>query len=302
MTQTHLPESTAKNEVTVALVGCGLMGTAIGQRLLDVGMGLRPFDKDTTRTRELVDRGAIDSRSAADAASGAQIIILSLNTAAIVRAAVFGEGGVVEGAARGSLVVDMSSISPESTRELASEAATLGLHWLDCPLSGGVPRVATGDLTVMAGGSPADFEAARKVMSKLASNYNLMGPSGAGQVTKAINQVLAGINFQAIAEATQLALDNGVDAANIPRAISGGRADSALAQEFMAKMAQRDYSPSGRIDNMLKDMTAALDIAGASGTDTPALRLTAEIHQRLVSQGFGADDNAALMRQFDKPQ
>ena len=142
-----------------------------------------------------------------------------------------------KGAKPGTLIIDMSSIDPAATKAIAADVAAKGLRWLDCPLSGGAPKALTGQLAVMAGGDPADFEASKAVMRHLCANYTLMGPPGAGQTTKLINQVLCALNFMAVAEATQLALDAGVDAAKIPQAIKGGRADSAILQEFMPQMA-----------------------------------------------------------------
>jgi 2-hydroxy-3-oxopropionate reductase len=285
----------------VALVGAGVMGNAIGTRLLETGNDLAVFDLDQTRVDALVSKGASASVSAAAAAATADFVILSLNSAKIVRAATFGDQGVVAGARPGTLIIDMSSIDPESTRALAGEAADHKLEWLDCPLSGGAPKAATGELTVMVGGQAEAFERSRSVMDHLCANFTLMGPSGAGQTTKLINQVLCALNFVAVAEATQLALDAGVDAAQIPKAIAGGRADSAILQEFMAKFARKDYTPTGNINNMVKDLNAVQDLARATGTSMPLTAICAEIHRVLVAAGLGDADTAVLMKYFEGP-
>lgn len=286
----------------IALIGCGAMGSAIARRLLEKGHVLRVFDINADRLAETVRYGATAATSAADAAAGARIIVLSLNAAAIVRSAVFGKGGAAEGAAAGSIVIDMSSIDPVATRALASEAAERGLGWLDCPLSGGAPKALVGELTVMAGGDAEQFESVRPVLADLCENLTLMGASGAGQTTKLINQVLCALNFVAVAEATRLATDAGVDAQRIPGALRGGRADSAILQEYMGKMARHDYSPTGRIDNMVKDLDAVQALARSTGTPMPMTSLCMEIHRVLVSAGLGSSDNAALMRFFDGPR
>ena len=285
----------------VALIGAGVMGGAIGTRLLETGNRLAVFDLDKGKAKVLVDKGGIATASAAEAAGQADFVILSLNAPHIVRAALFGPGGVAEGAKPGTLIIDMSSIDPATTKAIAAEVAARGLRWLDCPLSGGAPKALTGQLAVMVGGDPADFEASRAVMRHLCANYTLMGPAGAGQTTKLINQVLCALNFMAVAEATQLALDAGVDAAKIPQAIKGGRADSAILQEFMPKMAVRDYTPTGRIDNMVKDLNGVQDLARATGTAMPLTAVCAEIHRLLTSAGLGGADNAALMQFFEGP-
>lgn len=285
----------------VALIGAGMMGNAIGTRLLETGNALSVYDLDTEKVSALTRLGAHAAASAADAAARSDFVVTSLNSAAIVRAAVLGKTGVADGASNGTLVIDMSSIDPESTKALSHEAAERGLRWLDCPLSGGAPKALTGQLAVMAGGSKSDFEDAKSVMNHLCSNFTHMGPSGAGQTTKLINQVLCALNFVAIAEATQLALDAGVEAAKIPQAVKGGRADSVLLQEFMAKMAARDYSPTGRIDNMVKDLNGVQDLARQTGTAMPLTAVCAEIHRLLTSAGHGGADSAALMKFFEGP-
>ena len=154
----------------------------------------------------------------------------------------------------------------------------------------------------MAGGAEADFERARPVMSRLTANYTLMGPVGAGQATKLVNQVLCAILFQAVAEAVALAERAGVSAEYIPAALAGGRADSRILQEFGAKMARRDFSPTGRLDNMLKDLDGVQALARATRTPLPVTAIVAEIHRALVGAGLGGEDNVALMRQFDGPR
>lgn len=287
---------------TIALIGCGVMGTAIATRLLQTGNHVMVYDLDPEKMARLVDKGAVAASSAADAAANAGSVILSLNSAPIVRNAVFGDAGVAMGAARGTLIIDMSSIDPIATRKLCADAADLGLHWIDAPLSGGAPKALLGKLTVMAGGDRQDFESAKPVLDFLCENLTLMGPSGAGQTTKLINQVLCGLQFVAVAEATKLAIDAGVDAQRVPAALSGGRADSAILQEFMAKMARNDYSPTGRIDNMVKDLDAAQALARHTGTVMPLTSLCMDIHRLLVAAGHGAADNAAIMRFYDGPR
>jgi 2-hydroxy-3-oxopropionate reductase len=286
----------------VALIGCGVMGNAIGTRLLDMGHTLVVFDLDADKAGKLTARGAVGAASAADAAAHAGAVILSLNNAAIVREAVFGLTGVARGAVRGTVIIDMSSVDPIATRKLYGDAAEIGLRWVDAPLSGGAPKALKGELTVMAGGDQTDFTAAKLILDDLCENLTLMGPSGSGQTTKLINQVLCALNFVAVAEATKLAIDAGVDAQRIPSALGGGRADSAILQEFMGKMARNDYTPTGRIDNMVKDLDAVQSLARHTGTVMPMTSLCMDIHRLLVSAGFGAADNAALMRFYDGPR
>ena len=277
------------------------MGGAIGMRLLETGNHLAVFDLHTDKVVALTAKGAIAASSAADAAARSDYVITSLNSPDIVRRAVFGEEGVAVGAKPGTLIIDMSSIDPAATRELARDARQKGLRWVDSPLSGGAPKALTGELTLMAGGEEQDVADAHRVLRHLASNYTHMGPSGAGQTTKLINQLLCGLGFLAVAEATQLALDAGVAAAKIPQALKGGRADSAILQEYMPRYVARDYRRTGRIDNMVKDLNGALDLARATHTSMPLTALCAEIHRMLTAAGIGGEDQAALMEFFKGP-
>lgn len=288
--------------MTVALIGAGAMGGAIGARLLATGTALCVFDLDPAKVAALVADGAVAAPTAAAAALGAKAVILSLNAPHIVRSAVFGAAGVADGAAPGTLIIDMSSIDPAATRALAADAAARGLHWVDSPLSGGIPKAASGQLTLMQGGDPAPVAAAQAILAQVAGTQTHMGPAGAGQTTKLINQVLCGLNFLAVAEATALAEAAGVDAARIPQALQGGRADSAILQEYMPRFVARDYRRTGRIDNMVKDLNGAQDLARATHTAMPLTAVCAEVHRLLTAAGLGGEDQAALMEYFKGPR
>jgi 2-hydroxy-3-oxopropionate reductase len=285
----------------VGLIGAGAMGGAIGARLVSTGTPLQVFDLDPEKVAALVARGATSASSAAAAASGARAVILSLNAPHIVRAAIFGPDGVAAGAVAGLLIIDMSSIDPAATCELAAEAATRGLRWVDSPLSGGAPKAELGQLTLMQGGAEADVRETQDILAQLASNQTHMGDVGTGQTTKIINQVLCGLGFMAVAEATALAEAAGVNVSRIPAALKGGRADSALLQEYMPRFAARDYRRTGRIDNMVKDLDGARDLARQTRTTMPLTALAAEIHRLLTAAGLGGEDQAALMEYFSGP-
>lgn len=287
--------------VNVALIGAGAMGGAIGTRLVETGNSLQVFDLDAEKVAALVAKGARAASSAAEAAAQSDYVITSLNAPRIVDLAVFGENGVAAGAKPGTLIIDMSSIDPDATKELAEKAAAKGLRWVDSPLSGGAPKALTGELTLMAGGAEADVADAHNVLKFVSANYTHMGPVGAGQTTKLINQVLCGLGFLAVAEATQLALDAGVDATKIPAALKGGRADSAILQEYMPRFVARDYRRTGRIDNMVKDLNGAQDLARRTHTAMPLTAVCAEVHRLLTAAGLGGEDQAALMEYFKGP-
>ena len=287
--------------LNIGLIGAGAMGNAIGTRLLEMGQTLTVYDRNRWKVDALVEKGARAADNPAGVGAASDYVITSLNSAQAVEAVVFSDGGVAEAARRGTLIIDMSSIDPPSTRMLSEMARSDGLRWVDSPLSGGAPKALTGQLTLMAGGEEADVADAHKVLRHLSTNYTHMGPSGAGQATKLINQVLCGIGFLAVAEAAALAEDAGIDVARIPQALKGGRADSSILQEYMPRYAARDYRRTGRIDNMVKDLNGVQDLARATNTTMPLTAVCAEVHRMLTAAGLGGEDQAALMEYFRGP-
>jgi 2-hydroxy-3-oxopropionate reductase len=291
--------SSRSSPFRVAVVGAGIMGNAIASRLLECGHDVAVFDLDRSKLDALVTLGARAAASAAEAARGAAFVITSLNSAAIVRSAVFGLSGVSEGISPDALLIDMSSIDPPSTRKLGEELRQqCGAGWVDAPLSGGAPKALLGSLTVMAGGTDTDVSRAHSLMKDLCANYTRMGPAGAGQTTKLVNQLLCAIGFQAVAEAVRLAEAGGVDASRLSHALRGGRADSQILAEFGPKMASRDFTPTGRIDNMLKDLEAVQAFSLSQRLPLPLTGHVSELHRAFVAAGIGAEDTVAMMKQF----
>lgn len=284
----------------IALIGAGIMGTAIASRLLECGHSVFVFDIDSAKVAALLAKGASANASPAAATAQADYVILSLNHSDIVRKAVFGADGISESASAAKLLIDMSSIDPAATAVMAAQLKEqTGMVWVDCPLSGGVPGALAGKLTIMAGGSLEDFERARAVMKDLSSNYTLMGNSGAGQTTKLVNQLFCALAFQAVAEAVKLAEAGGVDPAKIPAALAGGRADGRIMQEFMGKFAARDFTPTGSLGNMLKDLDSIQAFALKTKTPMPLTSAVTDIHRILIAMGLGAKDSAEAMRFLD---
>ena len=286
----------------VAVIGVGIMGSAIARRLLDCGHAVSVFDLDTAKADALKQQGAQAANTAAEAAAASDFVITSLNAAAVVERAIFGEAGVAAATPADArrLLIDMSSIDPPSTRRLAQTLRErTGMGFVDAPLSGGAPKALLGQLTVMAGGHADDVARARAVMDSLCANYTHMGESGAGQTTKLVNQLLCAIGFQAVAEAVRLAEAGGVDASKLAAALAGGRADSQILREFGPKMAARDDTPTGRIDNMLKDLEAVQAFAQAERLPLPLAGAVSELHRAFVAAGLGPEDTAAMMRQFN---
>lgn len=285
---------------TVAIIGVGMMGTAIAQRFLDCGHTVRLHTRSPEKLKALVERGGIATASAAEAAKGSEFVITCLNSADIVEEAVFGANGAAQAMDASAVLIDMSSINPPATRRLAQMLTErCGAQWVDAPLSGGAPKAAIGKLTVMAGGSAEAVTHAHELMRDLCANYTHMGPSGAGQTTKLVNQVLCALNNQAVAEAVRLAEAGGVDASKLPAALAGGRADSAALQEFGPQMAARQAPPTGAMRNMVKDMEGVQALAHASRVALPLSSTVADLLRTFVAAGLGDAQVAELMLQFD---
>jgi len=284
----------------VGVIGNGVMGSAIAARLLEQRVEVFVRDQDPAKMQKLTDKGAIATTSSANLTECVDVVITSLNTADIVEAVVFGKQGVAEAASSEKLLIDMSSTDPKATGIMAERLLSeTGMAWVDAPLSGGAPAALVGKLTLMIGGTGDAVDRAKAVLCHVAANMTHMGGNGAGQTTKLINQVLCAANFLSVAEATRLALDGAVDAAKIPAALEGGRADSRILQEFMPKMANYDYTPTGRIDNMLKDLEAVQNYATAMRTPMPLTGMITELHRMMVMAGIGPEDSAAYMKLFD---
>lgn len=281
----------------IAVLGIGVMGSAIADRLIQTGATVRIFDTIPSKLLALEARGAHATGTAAAAVEQSDFVIASLNSALVVEQVVFGEDGVACSADPGKLLIDMSSIDAGRTASMAERLQReTGMGWVDAPLSGGAAAAKAGTLTLMVGGEDAHFQRARPVLEMLAANFTHFGQPGAGQTVKLINQILCAAYFMAVAESVRFAEDHGVDASLIPAGLAGGRGDSRILQEFMGKMARRDFSPTGRIDNMLKDLET---VGTASITPLPVTERITEIHRRLVSAGFGPADSAEYIRLFD---
>jgi 3-hydroxyisobutyrate dehydrogenase-like beta-hydroxyacid dehydrogenase len=281
----------------VGVAGLGVMGSAIARRLLRRERTVRVYDVRRDAVAELARDGAEPVDSAARLAAST-VVILSLNTADIVEQVVFGPGGLLTAAPEGVLVIDMSSIDPGRTRAFAERAAKLGAGWGDAPLSGGAPGAERGELTLVLGGEEGDVERALAVLGALSSRLTHIGPPGSGQLVKSVNQVLVGCGFAALAEAAALVRAAGLPPQHVQAALTGGRADSALLQEFFVKFAEVDLTPTGRVSNMVKDLEAARDYARSAGVPLPVTTAVSELHRWLAAAGHGDADNAALMHYY----
>ena len=279
----------------LGFLGIGLMGRPMTLRLLAAGHEVTVWNRSRDKLAPVLGKGARAADSPAAVARAAEIVMMCVTDQRAAAEVLFGHDGVIEGAHRGMVVVDFSSIAPASAREFARRLEEKGVGLVDAPVSGGVPGAEKGTLAIMAGGREEDVERARPVVMHLAARFTRMGGSGAGQTTKLCNQVIVGSLLPVIAEAIRLAEAAGVDAKKLPEALKGGFADSLPLQIFGARMASRTFEPSiGAAALMLKDLSNAAAVAAEQGIEVPMVQRALERYRQLQTAG-GIDREPSVL-------
>jgi 3-hydroxyisobutyrate dehydrogenase len=288
---------------SLGFAGIGLMGLPMCQRLLAAGYPLAVWNRNPAKCAPLVEAGARQVATPAELCEHADVVMLCLADTAVVREVVFGAGGVVEGAKQGQLLVDFSSLEPTATREMAADlSGRTGMAWLDSPVSGGVAGAEAGSLAIMVGGAVTDLDRVRPVLLSLGQRVTHMGGIGAGQVTKACNQMIVACNALVIAEVVALAEQAGVDARLIAEALAGGFADSKPLQILAPQMAESRFEPvKWHVRTLLKDLDTAVKFSREQGSATPISGLAAQLMRLHGAQGFLQKDPATLVHMYRAP-
>ncbi len=289
----------------IGFIGLGIMGKPMARNLLAAGFPLTVHSRSRGPVDELIEAGAAGADDAASVAAVSDVTITMLPDTADVEQVITGAGGVIEGARAGSLVIDMSSIDPEPTRALAAALASRDVGMLDAPVSGGERGAIDAALSIMVGGDDAAFARARPVFEALGANIVHVGPSGAGQVCKACNQLVVAATIEAVAEALLLAERSGVDASSVREALLGGFAGSKILEVHGQRMLDRTFDPGFRIRLHRKDARIVEAAAGETATPIPSFAVVTEQLQRAVDAGDGERDHSALYaelaREADAP-
>lgn len=288
---------------SLGFAGIGLMGLPMCRRLLAAGYPLAVWNRNPEKCKPLVEAGARQVASPAELCQHADVVMLCLADTSVVREVVFGPAGIAEGAGKGQLLVDLSSLEPNATREMAAElAGKTGMGWLDTPVSGGVVGAEAGSLAIMVGGESQDLDRVRPVLLNLGQRVTHMGGIGAGQVTKACNQMIVACNALVIAEVVALAERSGVDASLIAEALSGGYADSKPLQILAPQMAENRFEPvKWHVRTLLKDLDTAVKFSREQGSATPISGLAAQLMRLHGSQGFLEKDPSTLVQMYREP-
>src|ERR687896_1010301 len=281
----------------IGFIGLGIMGRPMAKNLMDAGYELVVHNRSPEKAEELAKEGnATAAGSPREVAQACDIVIAMLPDSPDVEAVVAGEGGVLEGIRDGALLVDMSTISPVVTKELSEKVREKGASMLDAPVSGGDVGAIEGALSIMVGGSEEDFERAKPLFDVMGKTVNHVGPTGAGQVTKAANQVVVALTIEAVSEALVLGSKGGVTPEKILEVLSGGLAGNKVMEVKREKFLSHKFEPGFRSELHHKDLGIALAAGREYGVVLP---VTAIVDQMLLSmrkKGWGGEDHSALLR------
>lgn len=286
----------------VGFIGLGIMGKPMAKNLLKAGYEVTAFDPFAkANLDEVVAAGAARGESNADVASRSDVVITMVPNSPHVKAAVFGEKGIAEGAKEGLDIIDMSSIAPLASKEIAEECAKHGMRMMDAPVSGGEPKAIDGTLSIMCGGSKEMFDKYKEMLEVLGGSVVHCGDvNGAGNTTKLANQVIVAVNIAACAEAFELAQMAGVDPEKVFQAIRGGLAGSTVMDAKVPMMLDRNFKPGFRIDLHIKDLNNALDTGHGLGTPMILTSAVQEMLQWLHNNGSGSDDHSGILKYYER--
>ncbi len=280
----------------VGFIGLGIMGKPMAKNLMDAGYELVVQNRSPEKAEELANEGnATTAGSPREVAEACDIVILMLPDSPDVEAVVAGEDGVLEGIQDGALLVDMSTISPVVTKELAEKVGERGASMLDAPVSGGDVGAINGQLSIMAGGSEEDFERAKPLFDIMGKVATHVGPVGAGQVVKACNQIVVALNIEAVSEALVLGSKAGVAPEKVVEALSGGLAGSAVMEAKKEKFFAHDFEPGFRIELHHKDLGIALAAGREYGVALPVTAIVDQMLEASKARGRGDRDHSALL-------
>lgn len=284
----------------IGFIGLGIMGKPMALNLLKAGHELTTYDIVVERMDELVKAGARKGSSSKDVAGKSELVITMLPNSPHVREVVLGPNGVLDGARRGLILVDMSSIAPLASREIAAKAQEKGVAMLDAPVSGGEPKAVAGTLAIMVGGPEEVFEKVKGILSAMGSSVTRVGDIGSGNVAKLANQIIVALNIAAMSEAMVLATKAGVDPEKVFQAIRGGLAGSTVLEAKMPLALKGNFRPGFRIELHIKDMANALDTAHELGVPVPLSSVVMEVLQALKADGKAGDDHGGIIQFYEQ--
>jgi 2-hydroxy-3-oxopropionate reductase len=279
----------------IGFIGTGIMGGPMARNLMEDGYELVLYNRTTEKAEEIAGDGGTVAGSPREVAESCDVVVLMLPDSPQVEEIVEGEDGVLEGLKEGALIIDMSTISPVVTRQLAEKLEERGASMLDAPVSGGEPGAQQGTLAIMVGGSEEDFERAKPLLEVMGDAITHVGPRGAGQTAKAANQIVVAVTLEGISEALVLASKAGVGPGKILEAISGGLAGSNVMEAKKENFLEHDFEPGFRVDLHHKDLGIALAAGREYGVSLPVTAIVDQMLESLKTKGRGDRDHSAIL-------
>ena len=280
----------------MAFLGLGTMGAAMAANLARAGFAVTAWNRTPGRAPELADLGVETAANPAAAAADADIVVICVSDTPDVEAVLFGQDGVVAGARAGTLIIDCSTIAPSGSWDFAARLKERGLSMVDAPVSGGSEGARKATLTIFVGGEQADYERARPVLMALGRTITHVGPIGAGQAVKAVNQVILAGTYLGVAEGIVLAIKAGLDVEQVVEALGGGAAQSWVLANRSGRMIDNEYPLGFKVALHRKDLAIALELANQLGAVLPVSALAAQLESGLIAGGHGDDDISAIAR------
>jgi len=280
----------------VGFVGLGTMGAAMARNIAMAGFPLTVWNRTPNRATALREVGATAAKTPADVARGSDVVVTCVSDTPDVEAVLFGEGGVAQGARRGQLVIDCSTISPSATRDFATRLDELGVALVDAPVSGGSEGAKNGTLTIFVGGDATAVERAKPVLAAMGKTITHVGPIGAGQAVKAVNQVILAGAYLGVAEGIVLAMKAGLDVEQVVAALSAGAAQSWVLANRSGRMIANDYPLGFKVALHRKDLGIALELARETGSVLPVAALCEQLEAGLIGRGHADEDLSAVAR------
>jgi len=286
--------------MNLGFVGLGIMGRPMALNLRKAGHALWVYGRRAQSMQPLVEAGATACASPQEVAANADVIFIIVSDTPDVEQVILGDKGVIHGARRSSVVVDMSTISPAATREFADKLAQRGVEMLDAPVSGGEAGAINATLSIMVGGKATIFEKVRPLFEAMGKTFVHIGDHGAGQVAKACNQIVVALTIEGVSEALTFARRNGVDAAKVRAALMGGFAGSKILEAHGQRMLDNDFKPGFTVKLYQKDLRIVMEDAHKAGIGLPGAALVAQHLNALMGSGDGGLDCAAIVKAVER--
>ncbi len=284
----------------IGFIGLGIMGKPMSLNLIKAGHNLTVYDINKETVKIIVNSGATSAESPKEVAANSDIIFTMLPNSQHVKEVVLGENGIIQSAKKGTIVIDMSSITPVVSKEIARKITKMGLEMLDAPVSGGEPGAINGNLSIMVGGKPEVFKQVKDVLYNMGTSVILVGENGCGVTAKLANQIIVNLNIAAMSEALVLASKAGIDIEKMYQAIRGGLAGSAVLDAKVPLILERNFVAGGKIAINLKDITNVMETAHALDVPLPLSSQLLEIFHALKADGKANNDHGGIVQYYEK--